>query len=153
MLLNQTRSKGNFLGLTLFCKMKPDEIIIKKLKEWSRYILSIMVKITFSMILEQSLINKKDFYSFCQVSLQNRQERRMLLLNGGWDVQWPMFVQFHFLKECPFTSLKVALINVVSTNIVSIFQHVSILSLVSFVSSEWTIAFQLIYIHLNIRLN
>ena len=52
MLLNQTRSKGNFLGLTLFCKMKPDEIIIKKLKEWSRYILSIMVKITFSMILE-----------------------------------------------------------------------------------------------------
>ena len=70
------------------------------------------------------------------MSLQNRQERRILLLNGGWDVQWPMFVQFHFLKECPFTSLKVALINVVSTNIVSIFQHVSILSLVSFVSSE-----------------
>ena len=33
MLLNQTRSKGNFLGLTLFCNMKPDEIIIKKLKE------------------------------------------------------------------------------------------------------------------------
>ena len=30
---NQTRSKGNFLGLTLFCKMKPDDIIIKKLKE------------------------------------------------------------------------------------------------------------------------
>ena len=51
-------------------------------------------------------------------------------------MQWPMFVQFHFLKECPFTSLKVALINVVSTNIVSIFQHVSILSPVSFVSSE-----------------
>ena len=65
------------------------------------------------------------------MSWQNRQERRILLLNGGWDVQWPMFVQFHFLKECPFTSLKVALINVVS-----IFQHVSILSLVSFVSSE-----------------
>ena len=68
---------------------------------------------------------------------------------GFRDVQWPMFVQFHFLKECPFTSLKVALINVVS-----IFQHVSILSLVSFVSSEWTIAFQLIYIHLNkVKLN
>ena len=65
------------------------------------------------------------------MSWQNRQESRILLLNGGWDVQWPMFVQFHFLKECPFTSLKVALINVVS-----IFQHVSILSLVSFVSSE-----------------
>ena len=32
MLLNQTRSKGNFLGLTLFCKMKPDGIIIKKTK-------------------------------------------------------------------------------------------------------------------------
>ena len=88
------------------------------------------------------------------MSLQNRQERRILLLNGGWDVQWPVFVQFHFLKECPFTSLKVALINVVSTNIVSIFQHVSILSLVSFVWSEWTIAFQLIYIHLNkVKLN
>lgn len=80
-----------------------------------------------------------------QLSLQNRQERRILLLNGGWDLQRPTFVQFHFLKKCPCTSLKVALMNAVSTDIVSIFQHVTILSLVSFVLSGWTVALQLIY--------
>lgn len=71
------------------------------------------------------------------------------VIHCHWDMVFlpaePANVQFHFLKKCPCTSLKVALMNAVSTDIVSIFQHVTILSLVSFILSGWTVALQLIY--------